>query len=93
MKRIVKMTFREEAVPEFLKLFEEVEPTIRAQEGCHHLELWRDKKRPNILFTYSIWENDEALQAYRQSDFFAETWKRTKVLFAERAKAWSVEVI
>ena len=39
------------------------------------------------------WENEEALNAYRHSDFFAHTWKRTKALFAERAEAWSVDTV
>ena len=93
LKRIVKMTFREASVPEFLALFEEVKSTIRAREGCHHLELWQDKKAKNILFTFSIWENEEALNAYRHSDFFGKTWKRTKALFADRAEAWSVRTM
>lgn len=93
LKRIVKMTFREEAVPDFLELFSEVKSTIRKREGCHHLELWRDKKQANILFTFSIWENEAALNAYRHSEFFGNTWKRTKALFSERAEAWSVEVV
>ena len=86
------MTFREEEVPGFLQLFEEVKGTIRQREGCHHLELWQDKNQPNILFTFSIWENEAALNAYRQSEFFGKTWKRTKALFAEPAEAWSVIV-
>ena len=93
LKRIVKMTFREAEVPAFLELFEEVEPTIRAREGCHHLELWQDQHRPDVLFTFSIWENEAALDAYRQSEFFAKTWRRTKALFAARAEAWSVRVL
>lgn len=90
LKRIVKMTFREEEVPAFLALFEEVKTTIRAQPGCHHLELWQEKNQPNVLFTFSIWENEAALDAYRHSGFFAKTWRRTKALFADQAEAWSV---
>ena len=93
LKRIVKMTFREAAVPTFLQLFEEVKTTIRQQPGCHHLELWQDDGQSNVLFTFSIWENDAALDAYRQSAFFGKTWKRTKELFAGRAEAWSVSTL
>jgi len=92
LKRIVKMTFREAAVPDFLAIFEESKPKIRAFEGCHHLELLRDLQRPNVLFTFSFWENEEALGRYRQSELFKTTWKKTKALFSERAEAWSVEV-
>jgi heme-degrading monooxygenase HmoA len=47
---------------------------------------------PRVLFTLSIWENPEALEAYRRSELFQNTWAKTKALFAEKAEAWSVEV-
>ncbi|HFA51948.1 MAG TPA: antibiotic biosynthesis monooxygenase [Bacteroidetes bacterium] len=93
IKRIVKLTLREEAIAEFLTIFEESKTKIKASEGCLHLELLRGAKHTNILFTYSFWENEAALDAYRRSGLFKETWKKTKALFAERAEAWSVEVV
>ncbi len=93
IKRIVKMTFRPEAVPGFLSDFEEIKHRIRAFEGCRHLELWRGVDGSNTLFTYSFWENEAALDNYRKSDLFKTVWKKTKALFAERAEAWSVEVV
>jgi len=92
IKRIVKMTFRPEAVDQFLKIFDESSPHIRAFEGCHHLELWRCKDPGNIFFTYSFWKDEAALDAYRHSDLFRGTWRRTKQLFDDRPEAWSVEV-
>jgi len=86
------MTFREEEVPAFLAIFEEVNPKIRALDGCLHLELLQDVANPAVLFTFSFWENETALDAYRQSELFRATWKRTKVLFAAKAEAWSVRV-
>ena len=91
--RIVKMTFNEADVPAFMGIFEEIRQRISSFEGCHKLELLRDTADPNIHFTYSWWQKDENLQAYRSSDFFADTWKRTKALFAEKAEAWSVELV
>jgi len=93
IKRIVKLTFQEEKIPEFLEIFERSKDRIRAFEGCEHLELWQAKQASNVLFTYSYWKNEAALNAYRKSDFFGATWKKTKVLFTERAEAWSIEVI
>ncbi len=88
--RIVQMTFRPAEVPAFLELFEERKATIRAFKGCTHLELWQDSAQPNILFTYSKWESEADLNHYRFSDFFKDTWGKTKVLFAEKPNAWSV---
>jgi hypothetical protein len=31
------------------------------------------------------------LNAYRNSELFAGVWGRTKVLFAEKAEAWSLQ--
>lgn len=94
IKRIVKMTFREEAVKTFVEeVFEHSKAKIRGFEGCQHMELLQHKNRPNILFTLSYWDNEEALNAYRSSALFADTWAKTKALFADKAEAWTVEVI
>lgn len=91
MIRIVKMTFKESEVENFLRIFEESKTKIAAFEGCSHLELLRDLHQGNIFFTYSYWDNKEALNNYRHSSLFREIWGRTKLLFNERAEAWSVE--
>lgn len=93
IKRIVKLSFDPEQVPAFLTIFAESKDKIRAFPGCQHLELWRDRQAPNILFTFSYWEDEAALERYRHSDLFTATWARTKVLFNDRPQAWSVDVV
>ncbi len=93
IKRIVKLTFKEDKVDVFLKNFNQNKIKIRNFEGCHHLELWRDTYKTNIFFTYSYWKNENALNAYRNSELFKGVWKKTKVLFSDKPQAWSVEVI
>jgi heme-degrading monooxygenase HmoA len=88
--RIVQMTFREEEVPAFTALFEERKQLIRGFDGCKHLELWQDAHAANIFFTYSKWESEAHLNHYRFSEFFKDTWARTKSLFADKPQAWSV---
>ncbi|MEZ4804377.1 MAG: antibiotic biosynthesis monooxygenase [Bacteroidia bacterium] len=90
IQRIVKMTFREEEVGNFLKLFEDVKEKIRACEGCCSLTLLEDIHAKNILFTYSTWESESNLNAYRNSELFKETWRNTKNKFESKAEAWSV---
>lgn len=88
------MTFREEAVETFLHdVFEHSKDRIRAFPGCQHMELLRNLNQPNILFTLSIWDDEAALEDYRKSELFQTTWAKTKVLFAEKAEAWSVEMM
>ena len=88
--RIVQMTFRESAVDEFLALFSERKSTISSFKGCTHLELWQDTKQPNVFFTHSHWLTEADLDHYRFSDFFKDTWGRTRVLFSSAPQAWSV---
>jgi quinol monooxygenase YgiN len=91
IKRIVKMVFRTEATDAFLHIFDSGCDKIRKSEGCHFLELVRDKEDSRIFFTISVWENEAALQAYRESELFRSTWAATKLLFDDAPKAWTTE--
>ncbi len=93
IKRIVKLTFKPELLPEFMQVFEASAPLIRQFPGCVHMELLENLAAPNILFTFSIWENESDLELYRQSELFKDTWAKTKVLFEAKAEAWSVTTI
>ncbi len=94
IKRFVKLTFRPEATQAFLdEVFAPSKERIRAFPGCQHMELLRHTELPNVMFTFSIWDSEEALDNYRQSDLFRDTWAKTKALFAEKAEAWSMENI
>ena len=87
------MTFKEEAVESFLRFFNERKEKIRHFAGCSHLELWQDKHHPTIYFTYSHWESEAALDHYRYSAFFKETWAFTKQHFAAKAEAYSISQV
>ena len=93
IKRIVKMEFQLEEVESFKELFDTNKVKIRNFEGCTHLELWQDVNAPHIFMTYSFWSSEGHLNAYRQSDLFKEVWSKTKVKFAEKPMAWSVDVL
>ena len=87
--RTVRMTFRPDRLDAFLALFAAARPRIAAAPGCRHLELWQDARFPNVLSTYSEWDNAEALEAYRRSNLFRETWAETTPLFAAAPVAHS----
>ena len=91
--RIVRMTFRDDKVEEFLKNFETSKGSIRNFPGCHHLELWRDHNKKNIFMTYSWWESEEALDKYRDSELFKTVWNLTKSFFLEKPQAFSSKKI
>ena len=89
--RIVKMRFQEDKIEAFLNNFEEVKHHIRNFEGNRFLELYQDKNDKRIFFTYSYWENEEALENYRKSALFDDVWTYTKTLFSDKPEAWSVD--
>jgi quinol monooxygenase YgiN len=91
--RIVRMTFREDKVEEFLEIFNRSKHQIRAFEGCLHLEFLRDKNAPNIMLTYSHWASERHLNVYRDSPLFKTTWAATKALFADKPVAFSSEQV
>ncbi len=89
--RTVRMTFRPDRLDDFLALFREARPKIAAAPGCRHLDLWQDARFPNVLTTFSHWDDADALEAYRHSDLFRSTWARTTPLFAAAPVAHSQE--
>ncbi|WP_435357008.1 putative quinol monooxygenase [Emticicia sp. SJ17W-69] len=89
--RYVRMTFQNDKTDEFLKIFNESKDKIKAMNGCEYLELMHDIHHPNIFMTHSHWKSEDDLNNYRDSELFKETWSKTKVLFAEKPLAFSVE--
>lgn len=91
--RYVRMTFHEDKVRDFLKIFDESKEKIRAMEGCRYLELMRDINQPSVFMTHSHWVSEDDLNNYRDSELFKNTWTKTKVLFADKPLAFSVESV
>ena len=89
IKRIVELTFQPDRIDDFLAAFNESKSFIRGFPGCHSMELLRCIQPDNVFFTYSIWDDEAALDAYRRSELFRSTWSRTKPLFADSPQAWS----
>ncbi len=91
--RIVKMDFEGKKIESFLENFENVKSKIRNYPGCLFLELYKDKNSMTVFFTYSRWEDEQSLEAYRKSDLFREVWSITKPMFRNKAEAWSVDTL
>lgn len=91
--RIVKMIFEPSETENFQELFHRNKEKIRDFKGCRFLELYQDKNNKNIFFTYSYWENEDALENYRNSALFGEVWSDTKKMFTDKPEAWSVDKV
>ena len=91
--RIVKMSFDPSKIEEFLAHFETHKARIRSFAGCQLLELYRDKQDANVFFTYSLWNSEQDLEHYRQSELFQDVWSYTKPMFNAKPEAWSVDKV
>ncbi|MCO5234073.1 MAG: antibiotic biosynthesis monooxygenase [Chitinophagales bacterium] len=91
--RIVKLHFKAEELEDFKSYFESIAPQIRKFEGCHHLELLQQVDMPEMIYTYSYWEDEDALERYRYSELFKTFWAVAKSKFAGKPEAWSLNKI
>lgn len=89
--RIVHMHFKEDAVAEFLEIFQSNKEAIRNVEGCVHLELLRDTSNPALLTTLSYWTETRFLEHYRHSALFRDVWGKVRKLFSKPAEAFTLE--
>lgn len=92
IERFVRVHILPGREEDFVGVFQQSQPMITDFEGCHRVRLLRSTENPHIFFTQSLWESEDALNAYRASDFFRATWAKTKPLFEKPAHAWSLEV-
>jgi len=90
--RIVKLSFKEAEVGNFLSFFDQTKEAVVQFPGCRGMKLLNDLNSPCIFFTYSQWESEEALESYRNSDLFKTIWPRLKIGFNQRAEAWTCKV-
>ena len=88
--RIVKMTFQPGKEDDFIQAFTQRKHLIGNFEGCSGVDLLRDIQNPNVFFTYSTWQNEQALEKYRKSELFQSTWDEVKKWFGGKPEAWSV---
>ncbi len=91
--RIVKLSFHAKYISNFKTIFEENKQKIISQKGCISLEMLKDVKDVNVIFTYSWWNSMEDLNNYRNSELFKDIWSRTKILFNNKPEAWSTKKI
>jgi quinol monooxygenase YgiN len=90
LTRIVKLTFDPEKTSDFIAFFDTIKQRVSTFENCYGMRLMYDQQHPNIVFTYSNWKDETALNKYRDSELFQGVWSTIKPWFAARAEAWSV---
>ncbi|MCE2845900.1 MAG: antibiotic biosynthesis monooxygenase [Sphingobacteriales bacterium] len=93
LTRVVRLSFRPEAVAIFQQTLKSFEASIRESPGCLDLQIYRDKEDLHVFYTISRWQEASDLEAYRKSDLFGKVWKSVKPGFRSPALAWSLEEI
>lgn len=94
IKRIVMMELLPGKEALFLDIFEDVKKEIRTQAGCEGLEVLRSELEGHVsIWTISIWQSEDDLNAYRSSALFKKTWSAVKLLFSGKARAWTLTQI
>jgi quinol monooxygenase YgiN len=84
------MHFVADQVENFKIKFEGWKNHIRNQEGCLYLELIQDINDPQSFYTYSHWQDETALNKYRNGALFKEVWPATKAMFDRKPQATSL---
>lgn len=88
--RIVKLTFQPEKITDFITYFDTIKEKVAGYPRCHGMKLLQDIHQPNVVYTYSYWEDEKALDDYRYSELFGAVWPTIKPWFLEKAEARSV---
>ena len=88
--RIVKMEFSAVFVEDFKVLFADVNRHIANFEGCQSVKLLQHEANATTFFTISKWDDSNALENYRASSLFRDTWAQVKPHFTAKAEAWSL---
>ena len=92
MVRLVKLTLKKEHTQDFIQHFDTVKEKINAFPGCKGMKLLRDKNNPQVVFTYSEWNDESDLENYRTSELFGSVWPTVKQWFDQKAEAISTDV-
>jgi len=91
--RLVSLKIHPDKVEEFKQFFETIYDRIRAAQGCLSLRVVADLEGLGEFFTVSEWESPAALEAYKNTAFFQETWSRVKTFLRDRPWAQSFHVL
>ncbi|GAB4282635.1 MAG: hypothetical protein Kow0068_07300 [Marinilabiliales bacterium] len=88
--RIVKMEINEADIDSYLEKVQSVLDKIKSFDGCVSINILNDKEVSNRFFSYSTWESEEKLDAYRNSEWFKQIWSEIRQYFKSPAQAWMV---
>ena len=91
IKRIVRLTVKDAASKEaFQEIYRSRNPFKNGVIGCLEVKVMQDVNDDDVFYTVSLWGSNDDLEAYRKSDYFAETWPLVKAQLSKPAEAFSM---
>ncbi len=91
--RIVKLTFQDDKVIDFLNFFETIKLKVNDFPGCQGMQLVQDLRDTCVIFTYSQWKSEIDLNNYRKSETFHGVWPYIKPWFKSKPEAWTTTLV
>lgn len=78
------------AFSEFMKQFKD---ELISADGCRHFDVLRDKNDDLNLFMFMIWDSDEKLEKFRNSDLNKLLIKKIDSFSKGEPSSWTVETV
>ena len=78
---------------DFMAIFTERKEKVVRFKGCLSMKLLQDQVDPSVYFTFSVWEDEDCLEAYRESEVFISLWRTIKPWFSAKAQAWTTSLL
>lgn len=91
LTRIVKLSISSSKHVTFEQFFGDKKEIILSFKGFKHVELL--KSTGNIFFTFSIWDDETSLNAYRNFIPFEKNWIKKIHFFSRKPEVWSLDKI
>ena len=91
--RIVKLTFNEESIDFFFQEFDKSKALITNFKGCRGMRMLQDMNQKNIVMTYSHWDDENALNNYRNSQVFLRLWNKINLILRINLKHGAMKFI
>ena len=91
--RVVKIPIKDASINSFIKRIPIISNEVRRVSGCIHNDIFRDKMKENIFYSYTIWNSDEDIEKYLGSQYYKDIWGDLWDYFEGTPKSWKIDNI
>lgn len=91
--RITKFQVKPELSEEFESFVHQFKDELMSTEGCRHFDILKDKENNKQLFMFMIWQEDDFLDQFRQSDLNKLLVGKLNYFSEKEPSSWTVETV